>query len=195
MKISVLLFVLTIIPLLMDAQQITLAEAEAYAEQLVNKEVLNAKGKEVLLQALHKNEATEELQVDYEKYYTVAVLSKENILWFCRRAFWYAHMHRLFHPSGIEDKIVVEDTLINKGWTAYPPRDAFETYDYIHPKRSTLGRTRTRTLENFKELGLISGMVYEEAKKKLLDGVIEDEGALLEFLFERSCYYSKHDAE
>lgn len=46
MKISALLFLLTIIPLFMDARQITLTAAEVYAEQLVNKEILNEQGKD-----------------------------------------------------------------------------------------------------------------------------------------------------
>lgn len=193
MKISALLFVLTIIPLFMDAQQITLAEAEAYAEQLVSKEILNTKGKEALLKIVrNKDRRTENIMGD-NGYYTVSVLSKETILWFCRRAFFESRIHRLINQTGVEDKIIAEDSLIPR-WTAYPP-PGHESEDFIHPQRSTIGYTRTRTLENFKELGLISELVYEEGKKGLSDTSIDDEVGLTGVLFERSLYYSSYDTE
>ncbi|NII24945.1 hypothetical protein HB364_07640 [Pseudoflavitalea sp. X16] len=194
MRINVLLIILTSSPFLMNAQTITLQDAEAYAAQLEQKEILNTKGKEVLLNAFHHKNVTSDDQEDLKMYHA-SRLSKETILWFCNQAFFDSQMHRLLNQTGVEDKIVAEDAVIERGWTAYPPLGSRGNEDLIHPKRSTIGRTRTRTLEDFKVLGLISEMVYEEAKKGIQDATIDDELALVGFLLKRSYYYKSYDTE
>lgn len=178
------------------AQEITLAEAREFADKLVAKKILTPKGKEVLLKLIAENKIEVEHRSTVKQIsYTSDELSKETILQFCVNAFLSAQAYRLFRGDGsAERKIVAEDS-IHGGRTFYSSSffGANLRADYINSKRSTLGLTRTRTLKDFKEIGLINDRVYTDCKKYLEDGIIQDEPQLAGFMINRSTYYRFYD--
>lgn len=176
------------------AQELTVQQVEVYANQLVKKEILNEKGKAALIKAARaKKPAEEEDELMRSTMpYDSSGFSKEWVLAFCYKAFSNSYMHRILTP-GIEKKIIREDSMINAGWVAYPPIKARDFKDYVHPKRSTIGYTRTRTLEDFKALGLINELVYQDCKKALQDSSVSDEVSLIELMTQRSVFYRCYD--
>lgn len=178
----------------MNAQEITFTEAEVYAERLVQKDILNKKGKDALLQAIKKKsiEVEHPSKVNATSY-TNTRLTKETILQFCAAAFSGEQINRLT-KSIIEQQIKPEDSLIRKQWVLGGFGMGRGGIDgYISPKRSTIGYTRSRTLEDFKEMALINDMVYQDCKQALLDSTVQDEAELTELMLNRSIYYRYYD--
>jgi hypothetical protein len=176
------------------AQQITRQEANMYADKLVEKQILSASGKQLLLRQLKNNE----LKVEHRSVvkpisYVEDSLRKESILQFCAMAFEYSKIFRGMYDTKIEQRIAREDSLIRGGWTMYPPGRRDFKADYIHPTRSTYGWTRTRTLNDFKSIGLINDLVYRDCLEKLKDSALKDEGELVSFMNQRSIYYDYYD--
>ncbi len=177
------------------AQQITMDETKVFADKLVAKQILTKKGKEAFL----KQVAEKKIEVEHRSTvkqisYTEDELSKELVLEFCANAFLSAQAHRIFGKSKVETKIKAEDSIPDG--RAFYSSDYFGASlkeDFIHPKRSTMGLTRTRTLEDFKETALINDVVYNECLLKLKDGSIIDEPALLRYMTKRSIYYRYYD--
>ncbi|MEO8404209.1 MAG: hypothetical protein ABI480_06430 [Chitinophagaceae bacterium] len=182
------------------AQQITQQEAEVFADKLLKTQILSAKGKELLLQRIKEKKIEVEHRSTVKPItYTTDSLMKETILEFCSRAFINSQVFREINRTKTEQQIVPEDSMIRQGWTIYPPlsalggrRDGFK-YDNIHPKRSTFGQTRTRTLNDFKSIGLISDLVYKDCMEGLKDSSLNDEPELVSYMAERSIYYHYYD--
>jgi hypothetical protein len=104
-------------------------------------------------------------------------------------------MSRVFGEKDIERKIQPEDS-VEGGRTFYASMGfgARKGYvDCISPKRSTLGLTRTRTLTDFFEVGLISEKVYQECREALKKKSVKDEVDLLRLMVKRSMYYRFYD--
>lgn len=188
------LAIMALIQTTIMAQTITLAEATTYADQLVRLKILNEKGKKALLKQISENKVElEHSSTTSQVTYTSSKLSRGLILWFCGDAFRSGQAYRLFKQTAIEKRIPPEDSVL--------PRiirlDGFGTAtindDYIHPTRSTLGGTRTRTLNDFKQSGLIDENVYKECLVKLQDGRMKDEPELVSFMAERAIYYEYYD--
>ncbi|MEI6949838.1 hypothetical protein V9K67_21810 [Paraflavisolibacter sp. H34] len=180
----------------MHAQQITFQEAEQYANKLVAREILSKKGREVLL----KNITDRRIETEFPSTvkgltYVSDTLSKETLLEFCAGAFYTEQVDRLVKRPALEEKIPAEDSLAYKGWMSFSPQLGMgKAYvDCISPKRSILGKTRTRTLNDFRDIGLISPAVYEDCKKALLDSTVKDEVELLHLMVKRSLYYRYYD--
>jgi hypothetical protein len=158
----------------LQAQKITYEEARHLAGELVKKEILSSKGRDALL---------EKLGGDSSK-----AIFKDDILQFCYVAFLAERDNRLLDPKSVEYRIKKEDSLAIDGFTVYPPLSALgdgqnlPCKNCLSEKRSTIGFTRTRTLEDFKNIGLISDRVYVDCKKGLLNKSIKDEVSLLQFM-------------
>ena len=160
---------------LLQGQSITYAEAKQFAGELVKKEILSIKGRDALLQKLGEDSS--------------GSLSKDDILQFCHMAFRAERDNRLLSSKSVEYRIKKEDSLVIEVFTVYPPLSApgddgpiMPCKDCLSEKRSTIGFTRTRTLEDFKSIGLISEKVYAECKRGLLNKSIKDEVSLLQFM-------------
>ena len=191
-----LLVVSFISTLSMAAQTISLKEAEAYAEQLVKKDVLNNKGKETLLKEIRgKSIEIEHPSTVKAVTYTEDELSKETILKFCASAFRAEQISRMKKGDNlIERKIKQEDSLIERTFQLNLNYImGAKNEGCISLKRSTIGLTRTRTLIDFKDVGLISDAVYHECEKALLDEAVKDEVELLDLMLNRSVYYRFYD--
>jgi len=158
----------------MQAQKMTYSQVEKYADQLVARHILTTQGKAALLKEKKENQ-TDPLE-------------------FLAGAFQSAQIHRLMQKTGVESKITPEDSLLRQSWgfTSFGPRP-YRDADYISPKRSTIGLTRSRTLNDLKAIGLIDEMVYQACKKGLEDHSIKDEPELLNFAFQMSMYYANYD--
>jgi hypothetical protein len=190
-KLSLLL---TLLPLVTQAQNIYLKDAEAYADSLVKKEILKEKGKSKLLKEIggKSTEIENRFAID-GTIYTNSKPSKEAILKFCSRAFYEAMVYRVVHQTDVERKIVAQDSLkLSAQWVSLPPGTMAEE-DLIHPNRSTIGFTRNQTLQVFKEIGLISDMVYQDCKKALEKGTVTNEVNLVTMMLDRSVYYTYYD--
>lgn len=195
-SVSLSLF-LSLINTFTMAQQITIAETENYAKQLVAKNILTPAGEKELLTLINQKKIeTEHPSTVKQISYTESDLSKETILQFCASAFISAQTLRLSNNMKVERRITPEDTIANT--RTFHSMDFMGgnglRADYIHPKRSTFGLTRTRTLNDFKEIGLIDEKVYNDCYKKLRDCTIRDEGQLLSLMTERSMYYRYYES-
>lgn len=113
-------------------------------------------------------------------------LPNENliILEFLRMAFYYELVSRS-RPGRrtIERKITQEDEPLTFYWAMPLPRQRTSP-DLVHPKRSVHGLTRTRTLIELKDMGLIGDRSFKEAERKLKNLKIVEEGGLIASLFE-----------
>jgi hypothetical protein len=144
---------------------------EKKAEKLLRKQFLTEKGVRQLISYATENSNK---------------LAKENliILEFLRMAFYYELVSR--SRSGrrtIERKIEQEDEPLTFYWALPLPRQRISP-DLVHPKRSVHGLTRTRTLLELKDMGLIGDRSFKEAARKLKNLTIVEEGGLIASLFE-----------
>jgi len=141
------------------------------AELLLQKEILTKKGVQHLLSYATLNPSK---------------LNDENflILEFLRMAFSDELVARSKSSNKIERKIKPEDEPIAFYW-ALPLGPIKIEKHLIHPKRSTSGLTRTRTLHELKDIGLIVDRTFYEAQMKLKESSIVEEGGLIAYLLER----------
>ena len=141
------------------------------AALLLQKEILTKKGVRHLLSYAAQNPSK---------------LDNENllILEFLRMAFSHELVARSKSRNKHEKKINPEDETITFYW-ALPLYPLKIEKHLIHPKRSTSGLTRTRTLQELKDIGLIGHQAFNEAQIKLKESSIVEEGSLIAYLFER----------
>jgi hypothetical protein len=176
------------------AQQISIADAERFADSLLKKDILNQKGKDLLLKEI----ADSSIEVEHRSTvnpisYTSTSLYKETVLEFCYRAFSTANILRLDEKNKVEQKIKNKEPLTRTSWTVNPlflHGGTKEYADCISNNRSTIGYTRNKTLNDFHDIGLINDKVYVECKQALDDSSIHDELDLLRYMLERSTYYT-----
>lgn len=93
----------------------------------------------------------------------------------------------------IENAITNEEDYPRRGGVisyGFPAQD-FGVRQPLHPTRSTLGKTRTRTMGDLLSVGLIDERVYGEALTKLRAGELPVEHVLLQYLSERMGYYQE----
>jgi len=138
---------------------------------LLQKEILTKKGVRHLLSYAAKNPS----KLDNENFL---------ILEFLRMAFYHELVSRYMPGSKRGKNIKQEDEPITFYWALPLPSAKIDKH-LIHPKRSTNGLTRTRTLHELKDLGLIGDQTFNEAQMKLKDSSIVAEGGLIAYLFER----------
>jgi hypothetical protein len=192
-KITLFLFIF--ISMKTAAQTISMEQAERFVSLLVQKEILNNKGKEVLLEEMKK----ENIEVEFRSTVKPIThirreLTKETILQFCSMAFAGEQLYRIDNNLKVEQTIPHEDSLIRKTRSfRFVPEASGKYTGCLSNKRSILGYTRSRTLKEVKDIGLISDTVYTEAKSALADSSIEDEVALMQFLTDRSVYYTYYE--
>lgn len=179
------------------AQEISPTQVKSYANQLVKKQLLTEKGKKILLNEFQYNSIeVEHPSTVYDTTYLKTEQSKQAILVFLTRAFGSGLLHRQYDKkNSIEKKIRQEDKLLpaNVYATMVLGLGGYQYQDCIHPKRSTIGATRTRTLNDVYALGLIDEKIYEEAKKQLRWELVINEYELFRFLTSRSVYYQYYD--
>ncbi|WP_143436594.1 hypothetical protein [Hymenobacter crusticola] len=71
----------------------------------------------------------------------------------------------------IENAIKAEDSLLQGGWTIYPPIGGLPaSHHWINNQRSVFGKTRTRTARDLREIGLIDVAVYQHLQELLRNG-------------------------
>jgi hypothetical protein len=191
-----LFLLLALSPLVVHAQNISLQEAGEYADSLIKKEILKEKGRARLLKEIGGKSLEVENRFAYDVTGTVFTNnkpSKSAILTFCARIFYEAMLHRMTHKTDVEQKIVAKDSLIISKVSLNLSGNLKDGEDLVHPNRSTIGFTRTQTLQDFKETGLIDSMVYEDCKKALRDQTVKNEAELVAMMAERSVYYSYYE--
>ncbi|HEY0750110.1 MAG TPA: hypothetical protein VGD26_03075, partial [Chitinophagaceae bacterium] len=175
------------------AQEISPAQAKHYADMFVKKQLLTEKGKDILLNEFQsKSIEVEHPSTVYDTTYIKLEQSKQAMLVFLTRAFGSGLLHRQYDKkNSIEKKIRQEDKLLpaNVYATMVLGLGGYQYQDCIHPKRSTIGATRTRTLNDIYAIGLIDEKIYEEAKKQLRWELVTNEYELFRFLTSRSVYY------
>lgn len=187
---------LLLIPAAVQAQLISPAVAAGFADQLVIRKILTPQGKQLLLRKI----ASHSIEVEHpstvkDVVHTSTVISKESILQFCADAFSSAQFLRLRKNISLERKIIAGDPIDSNRTFSLSPFTMQVNFnaDYIHPKRSTIGLTRSRTLSDIRDIGLINEVVYGEALASMKSGKIRDEAELLRFLLSRNCHYRFYD--
>lgn len=189
----ILAFISTVLFITAMGQQISLQDVRDYADRLVDKKILNEKGRELMLKQI----AAKEIEVEHRSRvnaitHTEDDPSKETILEFCARAFLTSQTYRMFKAPKIEQEIKPEDPLTRTSWTMVQPfGEGFgkDDGDFVPPTRSTIGLTRTRTLRDFHDIGLLSDTVYRECENALVSKEVKDEPELVRLMTERSLYY------
>jgi hypothetical protein len=92
----------------------------------------------------------------------------------------------------IEQRIATEDTLPEtaNGWTVYPPlQPQTKDHGYIHSKRSALGKTITRTLNDLRRIGLIDEKIHRDVLTEIRAGNAYLEMLVVGFAAQRAAYY------
>ena len=177
----------------LSAQELSPTQVRSTAAMLVKKQILTEKGKKILLNEFETNNIeVEHPSTVYDTTYIKAEQSKQAILVFLTRAFGSGLLHRQYDKkNSIENKIRQEDKLLpaNVYATMVLGLGGYQYQDCIHPKRSTIGATRTRTLNDVYAIGLIDEKIYEEAKKQLRWELVTNEYELFRFLTSRSIHY------
>ena len=193
--VGLILTIHLLMPLPMVAQEITFREVEQYADRLVEKEILTNHGREVLLRELREGKVETEFHSAVTRIsHTYSTLRKETILQFCASAFLGEMTDRMFQNPNVEKEIEPEDSVVAHARTFYAGLGRGGYTKCISSKRSTIGLTRTRTLNDIKQVGLISDRVYQECQQKLQDKSIVDEPSLLAAMVERTVYYTHYEA-
>jgi len=153
-----------------------------YAQKLKEKGFLNEIGAKELL-VFQPNEF---FDTDQERML---------VLEFLMNAFQREFYSRLINENdSIEINIPVEDELLE--YVLYPdfqiraPEKEYQSC--IAKTRSLFGATRTRTLNELKELDLIKELTYEEGQTLLDQEVIRNEKELMEFCFFKEGFYLKY---
>jgi hypothetical protein len=119
-------------------------------------------------------------------------VSRGVILEFLAEVYYGEFWYRGIKKPKIEKKIKPEDHYVDRSFSSmdFP---LFSNYSAMVPAtRSTYGFTRTRTLEELKEIGLVDDRVYQEAKAKLQDVSLTTEFELMLFLAERTQFYEQY---
>jgi hypothetical protein len=81
----------------------------------------------------------------------------------------------------LEEKIPAEDSLIQTGWTIFPPLGRPDSLPHpIADSRSVFGKTRTRTARDLYELGLVTSPQYAVLRRELAGGELTADIAVCE---------------
>ncbi|WP_123776156.1 hypothetical protein [Brumimicrobium aurantiacum] len=170
-----ILSILFLIPLSLIGQENNLSE------NLISKEFLTRKG-------------GQELDIYLSRF-----SSKEpknlKVINFLADAFYQELFYRGMESPKIEKKIKEEDPILefsfSYGGLFGGPKKGYKSL--IHHKRSVMGATRSRTLEELKSLDLISIYTYNESRSKLADSTIRNEVELLMFVKSKEEYFIKYN--
>lgn len=158
-------------------------------------EIINKLGEKQFL----TNEGQFQLKLFFDKN-EGKIPSNLIVVNFLTDAFYLELFYRATEANKIEKKIKQEDPLLkfsfsHGGLFGSPDKDY---KSLIHPKRSVMGATRTRTLEELKNLQLISDFTYKETKAKLTDSTVRNEVDLLMLVKSKEEYfvnYQEYKAE
>lgn len=143
------------------------------ANMLLEKEILTEKGIQKLISYLKGNPNKQNSEILI-------------ILEFLVLAFHFELISRSQNGRKIEEQIKQEDEPKTFYW-AMPLPGTRISNQMIHPKRSTMGLTRT--LHELKDIGLMREFTFVEAQAKLEDFTIVAEGGLIALVLEREQYY------
>ncbi|AHM59342.1 hypothetical protein D770_05375 [Flammeovirgaceae bacterium 311] len=163
-------------------QELTKPKALSYSSKLYEYSLLNKKGKDEL----------ERLIIEAGHNGMMDEVSRAAILAYLAEVYYGEFWYRGIKKPKIEKKIKPEDHYVDRSFSSmdFP---LFSSYTAMVPtNRSTYGFTRTRTLEELKEIGLVDDRVYHEAKAKLQDESLTTEFELLLFLAERTQFYEQY---
>lgn len=181
------------------AQLLTVEQAEHYSNELIKNDFLTSKGKDILLQQIEKGEIEVEHPSTVKSIsYTSKELSRETIIQFCYSALVTERMSRL-----TKKRMTTDDSIFPKE----PLNDSLgRTYDFtagiggkqefihcISPKTSVIGYTRLKTLNTFRNSGLIDEKIFNDCQAALNSKHLRDEIDLLEYMLARSIYYRYYD--
>lgn len=180
------------------AQSITIEQAEAYSNELVNNNFLTPKGKTTILKELRANHIeTYHTSPANNITYSSDELSRESILQFCSSAIIAELMNRLRGKGiEIEEKISPREPLSDSGrtYSLMPGPFANKEYDgSISTQTSVFGSTRMKTLNTFRKSGLIDEKTYNDCLSGLTSKKLRDEGELIRYMLDRSTYYRYYD--
>ncbi|WP_277232710.1 hypothetical protein [Hymenobacter sp. YC55] len=92
----------------------------------------------------------------------------------------------------IEQAIAAEDSMLQMGWTIYPPLTQPALHHWIHEKRSVLGKTRTRTVQDLYELNLIDATAYKQLQSLLKQDRLPTEVQVCQKAAELALHHAKY---
>ncbi|WP_338759601.1 hypothetical protein WAF17_11990 [Bernardetia sp. ABR2-2B] len=97
----------------------------------------------------------------------------------------------------IEPKIEDEDPQKSetKGFIVFPMVSRLKEHGFISEKRSVLGKTRTRTLNDLLKIGLIDSLVFEDVYKEFKNGNLSTEGYICSAALDTVEFYQKFENE
>ena len=179
-----------------NAQFVTMKQAEAYARDLVKHGFLTAKGQALLLQKLKPSHVSPwpRFVLSHEDV-ALTELSRQNILQFCSRAMASERNYRLANRSLANDKIPnrehVDDFLLTSTYS-WGIEGEKSYYGCISPNISTTGHTRQKTLAIFLATGLINQKIFNECQAALRRGQFATELELLRYMTDRSNFYRSY---
>lgn len=104
-----------------------------------------------------------------------------------------AYIQGLDGPK-IESAIPMEDTLLSEGFSGFigEPYNSIEN-NLVHHKRSVIGKTRTRTINDLNKIGLINNQIYQDIINKSKSNELLWEALIFEYAAERAFYYENYD--
>ena len=167
MKFTVIL-VLCVSTFVLNAQKMTQVEAIGFAEKLYQIDILSEKGRQVLVEKIRasNSEIWDWITINDSTFVKGDSIRCTNILSFCGKAFERERIYRLRgEGTNIESLISYEDPF-PEGFSFFMSDIMIggnkENYEpLISPKRSVLGKTRTRTLNDLFKIGLINKMAFD----------------------------------
>lgn len=94
----------------------------------------------------------------------------------------------------IESAIPMEDTLLSEGFSGFigEPYKNIEN-GLVHHKRSVIGKTRTRTINDLNKIGLINNQIYQDIINESKSNELLWEAMIFEYAAERAFYYENYD--
>ena len=130
-----------------------------------------------------------ELIAELQKEKGIALLTQED---YDKVEVEFSKRMEDFDGQKIEDSIVNEENFPEE--TMSISLDGFSMpymteHGLIHNKRSVLGKTCTRTLQDIYDIGLITESVYEDVLQALEQNQLVVEAYVTEYAYERTAYY------
>lgn len=104
----------------------------------------------------------------------------------------YKELEKKYPYLAVERNLPVEDKDFQESFVFYGFGQGVAKEDYIHPKRSTIGKTRTRTAQELLAMGIISSEVYAKIKEGIDNKEIMTEAGVFGTASEWTKYYAEY---
>jgi hypothetical protein len=201
------------------AQNITPIQANLYADKLYQKAIIGKDGYKQLKKAITETQLGEKSYSDMDGSLLFGRgITIEGILGFCEYLFMQEGLRRTLvpvpkeikdyvipegfdeeayfakfkqrAPYNLEEKIDTENPDISESYLNYDyGKLRLAKTEFIHPTRSTLGKTRERTRKDLNEIGLLDPKVFKELEA---DSVSRNEVDMVGLAGQRTVYYTSY---